>query len=64
MSKSVKFIAYAFSIFRNPVAKIYPTITVVGTKPAPEAAAFSSMGPNIITPDIIKASLHAGLCCV
>ncbi|TKY67080.1 Subtilisin protease SBT5.3 [Spatholobus suberectus] len=42
---------------KNPIARIYPTITVVGTKPAPEMAAFSSMGPNIITPDIIKASL-------
>jgi len=42
---------------RNPTARIYPTITVVGTKPAPQMAAFSSMGPNIITPDIIKASL-------
>ncbi|KEH29867.1 subtilisin-like serine endopeptidase family protein [Medicago truncatula] len=40
---------------RNPIAKIYPTTTVVGTKPAPEAAAFSSMGPNVVTPDIIKA---------
>ncbi|KAI5388788.1 hypothetical protein KIW84_074448 [Lathyrus oleraceus] len=42
---------------KNPIAKIYPTITVVGTKPAPEAAAFSSMGPNIITPDIIKPDI-------
>ncbi|CAI8616332.1 unnamed protein product [Vicia faba] len=41
----------------NPIAKIYPTITVVGTKPAPEVAAFSSMGPNIITPDIIKPDI-------
>ncbi|RDX61851.1 Subtilisin-like protease SBT5.3, partial [Mucuna pruriens] len=40
---------------KNPIARIDPTITVVGTKPAPEMAAFSSIGPNIITPDIIKA---------
>ncbi|XP_058733394.1 subtilisin-like serine-protease S [Vicia villosa] len=42
---------------KNPIAKIIPTITVVGTKPAPEVAAFSSMGPNIITPDIIKPDI-------
>ncbi|KAJ1440667.1 Peptidase S8/S53 domain [Sesbania bispinosa] len=42
---------------KNPIAIIYPTVTVVGTKPAPEAAAFSSMGPNIITPDIIKPDI-------
>ena len=47
-----------FYYVRNPKARIYPTITVVGTKPAPEVAIFSSMGPNIITPDIIKASLQ------
>ncbi|RZB74993.1 Subtilisin-like protease SBT5.3 isoform A [Glycine soja] len=46
---------------KNPTARIYPTITVVGTKPAPEMAAFSSIGPNIITPDIIKASLLSRL---
>ncbi|WRX33543.1 Peptidase S8/S53 domain - like 10 [Theobroma cacao] len=39
---------------KNPVARIYPTITVLNTKPAPAMAAFSSMGPNVITPDIIK----------
>ncbi|RDX61852.1 Subtilisin-like protease SBT5.3, partial [Mucuna pruriens] len=47
---------------RNPTARIYPTITVVGTKPAPEVATFSSMGPNIITPDIIKASFLKLVC--
>ncbi|XVF69150.1 hypothetical protein PTKIN_Ptkin11bG0057800 [Pterospermum kingtungense] len=42
---------------KNPVARIYPTITVLNTKPAPAMAAFSSMGPNIITPDIIKPDI-------
>ncbi|CAL5189724.1 unnamed protein product [Lathyrus oleraceus] len=42
---------------KNPIAKIYPKITVIVTKPALEAAAFSSMGPNIITPDIIKPDI-------
>ncbi|KAK9126419.1 hypothetical protein Scep_015265 [Stephania cephalantha] len=41
---------------KNPVAKIIPTTTVVNTKPAPRMAVFSSMGPNILTPDIIKVS--------
>ncbi|KAG4988880.1 hypothetical protein JHK82_031214 [Glycine max] len=44
---------------KNPTAIINPTITVVGTKPAPEMAAFSSIGPNIITPDIIKPDITA-----
>ena len=43
-----------FYYYRDPVARIYPTITVLNTKPARAMAAFSSMGPNIITPDIIK----------
>ncbi|XVF05194.1 hypothetical protein REPUB_Repub05bG0150800 [Reevesia pubescens] len=42
---------------KNPVARIYPTITVLNTKPAPAMAAFSSMGPNVITPDIIKPDI-------
>ncbi|MED6186251.1 hypothetical protein PIB30_065064 [Stylosanthes scabra] len=40
---------------RNPIARIYPTITVVDTKPAPEVAAFSSMGPN---PDITAPGVN------
>ncbi|XLR53921.1 hypothetical protein S83_004593, partial [Arachis hypogaea] len=39
---------------RNPIARIHPTRTVLDTKPVPEVAAFSSMGPNVVTPDIIK----------
>lgn len=46
---------------RNPVGKIFPTVTVLDTKPAPEVAVFSSMGPNIITPDIIKVPLFSFL---
>ncbi|KAJ7947973.1 Subtilisin-like protease [Quillaja saponaria] len=42
---------------KSPIARIYPTITILNTKPAPEVAAFSSMGPNIITPDIIKPDI-------
>ncbi|KAL9676625.1 hypothetical protein QQ045_004841 [Rhodiola kirilowii] len=40
-----------------PVAKIYPTITVSNIKPAPDMAVFSSMGPNVVTPEIIKPDI-------
>lgn len=48
-----------FCHYRNPVGKISPTITVMNIKPAPEMVVFSSMGPNIITTDIIKVSLFS-----
>ncbi|KAI7982983.1 Subtilisin-like protease SBT1.7 [Camellia lanceoleosa] len=35
---------------KNPIATIKLTSTVLFTKPAPQLAVFSSMGPNIITP--------------
>ncbi|KAF9595057.1 hypothetical protein IFM89_036516 [Coptis chinensis] len=44
---------------KNPVAIIYPTTTVLNTKPAPTMAVFSSMGPNVINPDIIKPDITA-----
>ncbi|CAM8967625.1 unnamed protein product [Rhodiola kirilowii] len=40
-----------------PVAKFYPTITVSNIKPAPDMAVFSSMGPNVVTPEIIKPDI-------
>nr|GEW70143.1 subtilisin-like protease SBT5.3 [Tanacetum cinerariifolium] len=43
----------------NSTARIYLTVTDVGTKPAPSMAIFSSKGPNIITPDIIKPDITA-----
>lgn len=45
-----------YCYYRNPIARIYPPQTILKTKPAPEMAAFSSMGPNIITADIIRVS--------
>ncbi|OVA03588.1 Peptidase S8/S53 domain [Macleaya cordata] len=42
-----------------PTAKIYPTITVLNTSPAPRMAVFSSMGPSVITPEIIKPDITA-----
>ncbi|KAI3738617.1 hypothetical protein L2E82_28654 [Cichorium intybus] len=43
----------------NTTARIYPTVTDVGIKPAPVMAIFSSKGPNRITPDIIKPDITA-----
>ncbi|KAH9313244.1 hypothetical protein KI387_028279, partial [Taxus chinensis] len=43
----------------SPVAYIAPSRTVLGTKPAPFMAAFSSKGPNSLTPDILKPDITA-----
>lgn len=40
--------------FRSAVAYITKATTQLGTKPAPFMAAFSSKGPNTITPEILK----------
>jgi hypothetical protein len=37
-----------------PMSKISGAKTVVGVQPAPRAAAFSSKGPNSLTPEILK----------
>ncbi|KAG2649249.1 subtilisin-like protease SBT5.3 [Panicum virgatum] len=44
---------------KNPTGFITKPATVVGTKPAPFLAAFSSQGPNIITPEILKPDITA-----
>lgn len=36
------------------MGKITPVITHLGVKPAPLMAAFSSKGPNRVTPGILK----------
>lgn len=38
----------------QPKAYITPTTSILGIKPYPAMAPFSSVGPNIITPDILK----------
>ncbi|XP_076906019.1 subtilisin-like protease SBT5.3 [Bidens hawaiensis] len=43
----------------NPVAYITQPSTQLETKPAPYMAAFSSKGPNIITPEILKPDITA-----
>ncbi|KAL5227785.1 hypothetical protein ABZP36_016050 [Zizania latifolia] len=47
----------------SPVAKIEPARTVTGERVlAPKVAAFSSRGPSVDYPDIIKASYNSGEC--
>ncbi|RZC82208.1 hypothetical protein C5167_044998 [Papaver somniferum] len=44
---------------KYPTGKIIPTTTVFKTSPAPAMAVFSSMGLNVITPDILKPDITA-----
>ncbi|PON88007.1 Subtilase [Trema orientale] len=43
----------------SPRGYITPTMTKLGTKPAPFMAAFSSKGPNTVTPEILKPDITA-----
>ncbi|KAI4330442.1 hypothetical protein MLD38_028732 [Melastoma candidum] len=44
---------------RKPTSRILPAKTVWGSQPAPRIAAFSSKGPNYITPEILKPDVAA-----
>ncbi|CAN8258157.1 unnamed protein product [Cochlearia groenlandica] len=44
---------------KKPIAHITPSRTVLGTKPAPVMAAFSSKGPNSVAPEILKPDITA-----
>ncbi|KAH9313246.1 hypothetical protein KI387_028281, partial [Taxus chinensis] len=44
---------------KSPVAYIGPARTALDTKPAPFMAAFSSTGPNTLSPDILKPDITA-----
>ncbi|KAH7674023.1 Tripeptidyl-peptidase II protein [Dioscorea alata] len=44
---------------RNPRSLILPTKAILGLKPAPRMAAFSSKGPNSLTPGILKPDITA-----
>lgn len=53
-----KILAY-INTTRFPTAYILPAETVLGLRPAPQISAFSSKGPNTLTPDILKPDLTA-----
>ncbi|KAK7412523.1 hypothetical protein VNO78_03987 [Psophocarpus tetragonolobus] len=55
---ALKLIHYVHST-PNPMARMLPGTTVLNTKPAPSMASFSSRGPNIIDPNILKPDLTA-----
>ncbi|XP_010270603.1 PREDICTED: subtilisin-like protease SBT5.3 [Nelumbo nucifera] len=44
---------------RRPTSRILPVKTVLGSRPAPRVAAFSSKGPNALTPEILKPDVAA-----
>ncbi|KAG8385365.1 hypothetical protein BUALT_Bualt03G0035500 [Buddleja alternifolia] len=43
----------------NPTARIVPVMTVLGSKPSPFMAGFSSAGPNPLEPNILKPDITA-----
>ncbi|XP_009604279.1 subtilisin-like protease SBT5.6 [Nicotiana tomentosiformis] len=44
---------------KNPMATLLPGQTLIGTKPAPVMAPFTSKGPNIVDPNILKPDITA-----
>lgn len=50
---TLKLIQYIHSS-PNPMAQLLPGTTVLDSKPAPSMAVFTSRGPNIIDPNILK----------
>ncbi|KAA8515011.1 hypothetical protein F0562_018202 [Nyssa sinensis] len=57
-NSAIKILQYINST-KKPMAYIIPARTVIHTKPAPFMAAFTSRGPNNITPDILKPDITA-----
>ncbi|KAK3156284.1 hypothetical protein QOZ80_2AG0105200 [Eleusine coracana subsp. coracana] len=53
-------ILYAYlNSTKTPTGFITKPATILGTKPAPFMAAFSSQGPNTVTPEILKPDITA-----
>ncbi|XP_049386208.1 subtilisin-like protease SBT5.6 [Solanum stenotomum] len=44
---------------KHPTATLVPGNTMIGTKPAPVMAPFSSKGPNVVDPNILKPDITA-----
>ncbi|KAJ4823613.1 hypothetical protein Tsubulata_028239 [Turnera subulata] len=44
-------------LWRNPVVQILPSRTIIGKSLAPKVAHFSSRGPSLVTPDILKPDI-------
>ncbi|GMP74073.1 hypothetical protein CsSME_00031600 [Camellia sinensis var. sinensis] len=55
---AIKILKY-INFTKEPMAYIVPARTVLHSKPAPFMAAFTSRGPNTITPDILKPDITA-----
>ncbi|XP_051139957.1 subtilisin-like serine-protease S [Andrographis paniculata] len=53
-----KILAYVNSS-RNPMSRILSAKTVLGSRAAPRVPSFSSKGPNMLTPEILKPDLIA-----
>ncbi|CAN4105711.1 unnamed protein product [Withania somnifera] len=47
------------TVKKNPMATLLPGNTLIGTKPAPVMAPFSSKGPNVVDPNILKPDITA-----
>ncbi|KAI4324583.1 hypothetical protein MLD38_030058 [Melastoma candidum] len=57
-SDGVALFAYVNST-KSPMGRISPVMTHLGVKPSPFMAAFSSKGPNTVTPEILKPDITA-----
>ncbi|KAL8192137.1 hypothetical protein R6Q57_027999 [Mikania cordata] len=56
---AIQILKYINSTKEAQTAYIYPGRTVLQVKPAPSMAAFSSRGPNAISPEILKPDIAA-----
>lgn len=56
-------IAYYILNNTNPTATLVPGNTTLGAKPAPFMAPFTSVGPNLVEPNILKVILSLLLIC-
>lgn len=60
MSMQFEFLCFSDSghsvVNRKPISRIFPAKVILGSQPAPRVAAFSSKGPNALTPDILKVN--------